>query len=214
MDMYFTLILVILLIGLIIWTLVSWKVNRVATPAYTVLAKARDYEIRRYEAYVVAEVIIEGDLHPAMNAGFRILASYIFGNNTAKSSIDMNGPVTELESGTMKLPMTAPVLARNNSNTSHVVSFIMPARSTIATLPTPTDSRIVLNTVLAHAVAVRKFSWFSNERRVQKQKEALKASLIRDNMIMQSGVSYAGYTAPFTIPFMERHEVMVNIQRY
>ncbi len=51
-------------------------------PAYEVVQKLGDnVEIRRYAAYVVAEVLIAGPVDEAGNQAFPILAGYIFGKN-------------------------------------------------------------------------------------------------------------------------------------
>ncbi len=205
--------LIILVVLVLVWIIASWKVNHVGAPTYKVISKKKEYEVRAYEPYIVAEVIVEGPRREAMNAGFRILAAYIFGSNVSNAKLAMTAPVAETESTSTKLAMTAPVMARDNSETSHVVSFVMPREYTLTTLPKPTDSRIVFNTISAHTVAARSFSWHVHGDRIKKQKNILKAALIRDGVIPQGGISYAGYTAPFTIPFMEKHEVMVTIQR-
>ncbi len=44
-------------------------------PVYEVLEAADDYEVRRYEPYLVAEVDVEGDFGDAGNKAFRILAA-------------------------------------------------------------------------------------------------------------------------------------------
>jgi hypothetical protein len=209
-------IICILILGLLIWIITSWKVNSVDAPRYIVVSKAKEYEIRTYERYVVAETIVEGSRLAAVNAGFRILAAYIFGANTGKKKLAMNAPVGDTATGATeptKLAMTAPVMTRNNSTTSHVVSFVMPRGETIDTLPKPLDSLIVFNVVPEHTVAARSFSWYATEARIQAQKHELKSALIRDGIIIEGAISYAGYTAPFTIPFMEKHEVIVRIQR-
>jgi len=40
-------------------------------------------QIRDYDPMIVAEVTTSGERYDAINAGFRILAGYIFGGNTA-----------------------------------------------------------------------------------------------------------------------------------
>ena len=57
----------------------------------------------------------------------KILADYIFGNNTStdgNSRIEMTAPV-EMEPLSQKINMTKPVLTEGNDNT-WIVSFIMP----------------------------------------------------------------------------------------
>jgi hypothetical protein len=209
-----SIILIIFIVAVIIWTIASYVVNRADQPGFTILSKHKDYEVRRYEPYIVAETIVEGEYRQAMNQGFRILAKYIFGSNVSKTKLAMNAPVVEKPiEQSEKLAMTAPVIVRDNSGYSHVISFVMPKNKTLETLPKPIDSRIVLNTVPAHAVAVKKFSWYATDARIAKKKAELRAALESDGVISQGNISYAGYTAPFTIPFLEKHEVMVIIQR-
>lgn len=51
------------------------------TPPYTVLKKTKEYEIRRYESYLVAETSMPAGARPAGGDGFNDLAGYIFGGN-------------------------------------------------------------------------------------------------------------------------------------
>ena len=162
---------------------------------------------------MIAETIVEGTRKQAVRQGFFLLLSYISGNNHTKTALPMTAPVGVTDSASVKLSMTAPVMVRNNSTTSHVISFVMPHGQTPETLPEPTDPRVVLKSIPSHTVAVHSFSWYATESRITSQKDALKAALIRDGRIMLGSMSYAGYSAPITIPFMEKHDVMVEIQR-
>ncbi|MFP3409658.1 heme-binding protein, partial [Pseudomonas sp. SIMBA_065] len=73
----------------------------------------------RYDEQLVAQTWVSGDQDSASREGFKILADYIFGNNTApsgdSSKISMTAPVTmqadNKESGnkSQKIAMTAPV---------------------------------------------------------------------------------------------------------
>ncbi|NQY41140.1 MAG: heme-binding protein [Henriciella sp.] len=67
-------------------------------PPHQTLLKDGKYEIRQYEPIIVAEVEITGDMRRAGNSGFRPLADFIFGNNTARSKIEMTAPVTRVKS--------------------------------------------------------------------------------------------------------------------
>ncbi len=76
-------------------------------PDFTVELKDGDYEIRRYAPLLAAEVTVTGERSVAINQGFRVLADFIFGNNTARKKIDMTTPVTQQPSE--KIAMTVPV---------------------------------------------------------------------------------------------------------
>ena len=65
-------------------------------PAYEVVHKlGESVEIRRYTAYVVAEVLIAGPVDEAGNQAFPILAGYIFGKNKGERKFAMTAPVTQ-----------------------------------------------------------------------------------------------------------------------
>jgi hypothetical protein len=54
----------------------------VEQPAYTVIRSFGDMEVRDYPPMIVAEVEVSGARKQAINAGFRLIADYIFGNNS------------------------------------------------------------------------------------------------------------------------------------
>lgn len=51
-------------------------------PQYVVLKKTKEYEIRQYSPYLVAETNMSSDARPAGGDGFNDLAGYIFGGNS------------------------------------------------------------------------------------------------------------------------------------
>ena len=80
---------------------------------------SEDFELRRYDEQLMAQTWVTGDQDAASRAGFKILADYIFGNNSAANGkirkISMTAPVTmqsETKKGSgksQKIAMTAPV---------------------------------------------------------------------------------------------------------
>ena len=72
---------------------------------YVVQDKKGNIEIRMYEPALIAEVEVKGGRDAAINAGFRILAGYIFGNNISK----VTTPVGQIQNNE-KIAMTTPVL--------------------------------------------------------------------------------------------------------
>lgn len=100
-------------------------------PAFRVLEAEGPLEVRYYEPHIVAEATTEGDYDRAARDGFRLLASYIFGNNASEARVAMTAPVasspqasagtagTATEQGTaggesdgqrgVRIAMTAPV---------------------------------------------------------------------------------------------------------
>ncbi|MDX1788574.1 MAG: heme-binding protein, partial [Psychrobacter sp.] len=66
-------------------------------PKYTILSQNDEFELRRYGEQLAAQTWVSGDQNEASRKGFKILADYIFGNNTASngesSKISMTAPV-------------------------------------------------------------------------------------------------------------------------
>ena len=80
--------------------------SKIEMPKYEIIQSFKSIEMRQYAPTIVAEVEVEGKREVAINAGFRILATYIFGKNLPKVSVAMTAPV--LQQKGMQIPMTAP----------------------------------------------------------------------------------------------------------
>lgn len=203
-------ILVAIICILIIWTIGSYLFeSNIATPSYTVEEKKDGYEIRTYEPYITAEVDVTGDYDTALREGFRILADYIFGNNTTQKKLAMTAPVQEQQSE--KLAMTAPVFEQTGENT-RTISFVMPFEYTIETLPKPNNPNIRIVSHGEQKVAALRFSWFRTANRIAQKKEALLARIQEGGLTQKSPPQYAGYNAPFSAPWLNRHEILVEIE--
>jgi SOUL heme-binding protein len=199
-------------IGIItVWAVGSYLVIRtIEQPTYTVLEKREGYEIRQYDAYIVAESAVSGSYDEGLNEGFRAIADYIFGNNTTKTSIAMTSPVLEQQSE--KIAMTVPVISTTGDNTVRTVSFVLPAKYTLETLPLPNNEKVKLREVPPHKVAVRRFTWYATEARIEQQKAKLVAQLTADSVVMQDTPVVAQYNPPISFPLTRRNEVMVTIE--
>ncbi|MEI6238217.1 MAG: heme-binding protein [bacterium] len=176
---------------------------------YSVLETRKDYEIRLYPSHIVAQTIVKGPYRNALNQGFRIIAGYIFGGNTKKESIAMTAPVIEKKTN-ISIAMTAPVTASIEGE-SHTISFGMPRSYTLVTLPIPNDARVKIVTIPERKMAVKTFSWFRTNDRVQAKKQELLSFLKRDSIIAKGEPEYAGYNPPWTPPWMRRNEVLIEI---
>ena len=64
-------------------------------PSYITLQKMGEYEVRKYDSWVIAETVVEGTHGQVGQQGFHRLAGYIFGNNDQNIKIDMTAPVTQ-----------------------------------------------------------------------------------------------------------------------
>jgi len=134
------------IIGIVGVTLLSaalWGpiVSNVEQPKYQVVKSSGNIEIRDYAPMIVAEVDIPGERRDAIGKGFRIIADYIFGNNTTAQKVPMTTPVTQQDGE--KIAMTAPVTQRGEGN-SWRVRFVMPSSYTMDTLPQPNNPAVEL----------------------------------------------------------------------
>ena len=205
------LLIIIILAIIVLWSAWGYFSSRVEQAEYRVVKKMSGYEIREYPAHIVAQTTVKGRYQEALNEGFRIVAGYIFGNNSKKQSIAMTAPVIEQGVSSEKISMTAPMLATTQGE-SHVISFNMPRSYTLQTLPEPGDSRVKIVQLPAKKFAVIKFSWLRTNDIIEKMETKLLKLLLQDKVEVLGRAIYAGYNAPWTPPWMTRNEVMVEIK--
>lgn len=178
------------------------------SPKYRVVERLSDgVEVRLYESSIIAQVQVDGVQRDALDGGFRILAGYIFGKNTRRTSLAMTSPVVAQPE---KVSMTSPVTSQSTGATM-TVSFFMPPGSSLHTLPGPDDSRIRFVELPERKLAAIGFSGSWNPQSFSEHAEALVGSLRLNNLQPDGVPSYAYYDPPFTPPFMRRNEVFVSI---
>lgn len=179
---------------------------------YTVVAEHSDFEVRRYDAHVVAEVLVEGSLEEAGNRAFRSLAGYIGGKNHAGRSVAMTAPVVQEAVGGRKVAMTAPVVQRETEGPgSHVVGFVMPAEETLETLPEPDDARVTLRAVpVEHAAALR-YSGRWTQASYQERVERLRHAIAEAGLEVVGEPRWARFNPPWTPWFLRRNEVVIPV---
>lgn len=177
-------------------------------PHYEVLQKHDVFEVRRYPPRVVAETRVAGDLQAAGNAGFRILAGYIFGKNKGERRIEMTAPVTQTP---VKMAMTAPVV-QSESGDASIIQFIMPAQWTLDTLPEPTDPRVVLRELPERTFAVIRYSGFWSTSRYREELGRLQEALRSNGLRWQGEPVWARYDPPWIPWFMRRNEIWLELE--
>ena len=195
---------------LVAWSAVSYiSISSIETPAYTVVSEENGYQIRTYSPHIVAETTVSGSLQQASSEGFRIIADYIFGNNTSNDKISMTAPVVEQTSE--KIAMTAPVINTLEYSSTRTVSFILPSKYTMETLPMPNNSKVTLKEIPERTVAVLRFTWYPTARRIEQKKAELTALLERDNKNNIGAVQVARYNPPLSMPLLLRNEIIIPI---
>lgn len=179
-------------------------------PKYTLLENVPPFELRAYAPLILAEVKVEGDMDVASSQGFRLIAAYIFGKNRLNEKIPMTTPVG-LEEKSTTIAMTAPVGIESNQTIS-TVSFVMPSQYTLASLPQPLDAKVQLREVPATKKAVISFSGFYNEEKVKEKTAELERWIQSKNLQVLGLPNFARYNPPWTLPFLRRNEVMIEVR--
>ncbi len=179
-------------------------------PKYFVIKNTPPFELRVYESLILAEVKVDGDMDSASSQGFRLIAAYIFGKNRIEEKIPMTAPVG-LEEKSATIAMTAPVGIESNHSLS-TVSFVMPSQYTLASLPQPLDERVQLREVPATKKAVIMFSGFYSEEKVKEKTAELERWIQVQNLQAVGPPNFARYNPPWTLPFLRRNEVMIEVR--
>ena len=186
--------------------------GRVETPKYSVVSSHAKFEVRRYEPRLVAEVTVTGTSKQASNAGFRILADFIFGNNEAREDVAMTAPVDQTASSEA-IAMTAPVDQTAAAGETWVIAFTMPSQYTLETLPKPRDGRVRIRELPAKSYAVWRFSGAPSQEVVGARMAAFEAMVV-DAGLEPSGAAptYARYDPPWTPSFVRRNEIFIELK--
>ncbi len=204
-----TKVIIAFFLGLVLLTPMRSAMAKIETPPYQVIQSAGKIEVREYGPMIVAEVEAAGARDKAINAGFRLLADYIFGNNAPGQSIAMTAPVIQQKGA--QIAMTAPV-SQTRAGDLWKVRFTMPSSYTPETLPKPNDPAVKIIATPGHRAAAIRFSGFWTERNLRKHLEKLDA-FIRERGLKTAGDPvYAFYNPPWTLHFFRRNEVLYVLQ--
>ena len=178
-------------------------------PDYKVVQKLDDIEVRQYQAYAVAEVVVPGPAADAGSAAFPILAGYIFGKNKGDRKLAMTAPVTQAPEP-VKLEMTAPV-TQAAAPGGFRVQFVLPKGVTMASAPEPLDARVMLRDIAPSRVAVIRYSGFWSEGNYQRHLEKLQGAVRAAGLSVVGEPVYSRYNAPFTPWFLRRNEIWLHL---
>lgn len=202
-----------LIIGLF-FLLMAANSMAIEEPKYRVIETSGTFELRVYDPKIIAEVEVSGNLKKASNKGFRLIADYIFGNNTSRIKLDSNekismtAPVT-MQAQSEKVAMTAPVTMKQNGQKWNM-HFVMPSSYTLATLPKPNNSQVKIRQVEGAKYAVIRFSGLAGKAKADRKTAELIKWLKSRNILATGKPELARYNPPWTLPFMRRNEMMIK----
>ena len=137
---------------------------------YKILKSSGKCELRSYSKSITASVLVDATEHgSAGSEAFGVLADYIFGNNTSRSSIAMTVPVASQQLSSEKIAMTAPVSTSQTKTGHYSVSFTMPSSYRLSTLPKPNNSQVIVAARDPYQAVVIKFSGYTSEEKINKK---------------------------------------------
>jgi len=177
-------------------------------PTYQVERKYESFEVRKYGPILAAQTEIADSFGEAGNKAFRILADYIFGNNSADTKIEMTAPVTQQGE---KIAMTAPV-NMTKSTGGFMVQFTMPAKFTRETLPKPNDPRVKIIEIPARRVAVYSYSGSWSETKFQNKLQEFRDALKKEGIETSGEPIFARFNSPFRLWFLRRNEIWLELK--
>jgi hypothetical protein len=170
--------------------------------AYRAIGQDGHFELRLIEPHVVAERV--------GSEGFRRLVAYIGGANRTQARISMTAPVVQ-EPASEEIAMTAPV-AQEKVGDRYRITFLMPSKYTLETLPQPTDTRIRLRAEPMRSVAAIRYTGFWSRSRYDDHERRLREWIQRRGLEPVSEPVWARYDPPFMPWFLRRNEVLIEVR--
>jgi effector-binding domain-containing protein len=175
---------------------------------YTVIEEKGSCQLRQYEPYIAAETLVDSDFDNAGNIAFGKLFKYISGNNRKRESIAMTAPVNQQSE---KIAMTAPV-NQEKSQGQYIVSFVMPSKYTMETLPEPVDANVLIRQIPSRKVAAIRYSGTWSQTKYLEHKIKLEEYIKAKGLKITGEDIFARYDPPFQIWFLRRNEVWLPVE--
>ncbi len=198
-----------LLICLIVLWSSAMNALAIEEPNFEVIKRFSQFEVRKYQAYLVAEVVVPGPAEKAGNTAFEYLGGYIFGKNKGSKKIEMTAPVSQTPVPT-KIAMTAPV-SQSATEGGYLVQFAMPREFTMDTLPEPTNPKVKLREMPAQTYAVIQYSGSWSQALYEEKLNLLKKSISEAGLKIDGEPIFSRYNAPFSLPFFRRNEIWIAV---
>jgi DNA gyrase inhibitor GyrI len=168
-------------------------------PQYTVVTTYDDFELRQYEPYVVAEIRTTGDFDEIGNQAFRKLFRFISEDDRPQGKISMTVPVIQQP------------LPEESDQKSYRFAFVMPAAYKLEDLPKPDDATIEIKNIPARLLVARRYSGTWSQERYRKNEKILTEATIKAGLTPVGKPIFARYNAPFSLWFLRRNEVLIEV---
>ena len=191
----FYLFLALAIIFIVFQSFKKISVSSIETQKYRVVKKEDGFEIRFYPKATFATIRSNGTNYKQVaSSGFRKLAGYIFGGNDQNKSIAMTAPV--------RMEM---------SEKGSAMSFVMPEKYDMATLPKPKDATVEIKQSEEVYAAVIAFGGYANDEKINDYTNKLVALLQKKNIKIIGGFNFLGYNAPYDF-IGRKNEISIPIE--
>lgn len=171
-------------------------------PEYTVSETYESFELRRYEPFLLAETRVRGSFDEAGSEAFGRLFGYIKNDERPEGKIDMTAPVIQ-----------QPVAREDGAAPAYRFAFFMPSEYSREDLPEPADESIRIRQTAERLMAARRYSGTWSEERYRENEKILLDALSEAGFKAIGEPIFARYNAPFSLWFMRRNEVLVEVER-
>jgi hypothetical protein len=106
--------------------------------------------------------------------------------------------------------MTAPVIAAQMADASEwLVSFVMPAGSTLEDMPDPNDSRVVLRELGSEICIAASFRGRATEELAQQKELDLRAAATKENIAISDETRICRFDPPLKPGVLQYNEVVI-----
>ena len=191
----FYLFLALAIIFIVFQSFKKFSVSSIETQKYRVVKKEDGFEIRFYPKATFATIRSNGTNYKQVaSSGFRKLAGYIFGGNDQNKSIAMTAPV--------RMEM---------SEKGSAMSFVMPEKYDMATLPKPKDATVEIKQSEEVYAAVIAFGGYANDEKINDYTNKLVDLLQKKNIKIIGGFNFLGYNAPYDF-IGRKNEISIPIE--
>jgi hypothetical protein len=167
----------------------------VEEPVYSLRQSDGAFEVRAYAPTIIAETTVGGDAVGSRFEGFGPLADYIFAK----------------ERDGEKIAMTAPVTQHATTRDAWTIGFTMPADYSMESLPAPVSPEVKLTRQPAQTMAVLRFTGLATDRDMVEAQRTLMQKVAAAGLVSKGEPVFAFYDPPWTLPFIRRNEVMIEV---
>ena len=156
------------------------------------------FQLRHYEKFVETKIKTYGSQSEALRMGFVPLARFI-GAKYRQSE---------------KISMTVPVIQRKiETNDNWFISFSMPSKYTLETLPSPKRTELLQGQVSKALMAAVKFNGIATEDLLNRKEQLLLNWIAKLGYKPIGTVHYYFYNDPLTPGFFRRNEVLFEVSK-